>query len=207
MSTDKKAVTQTEEPFLSRWARVKQSNNAPETAVAASPLAGITPMPNSSIDAPLEAKMPEDARPEPTLPDETAPVSLPALDSLTPQSDFSPFMAKDVDPRLRNLAMKKLFTDPHYNVMDRMDIYIDDYSTHAPLPLDVVRQMSISKAMRLFADEEDKEGAAKIAAATSTPPILTQAVADVQPTQVVVETPATLEPEACNGAITDQPPA
>ena len=197
MSTDKKPATQAAEPFLSRWARVKQSGAAPME----------TPMPNSSIGAPLEPKRPEDAHPEPTLPDETAPVPLPALDSLTPQSDYSPFMAKDVDPQLRNLAMKKLFTDPHYNIMDRMDIYIDDYSTHAPLPLDVVRQMSISKAMRLFADEEEKEDAAKIAAAAPTPAKVTQAVADVHPTQVVVETPATLEPEACNGTNIDQPPA
>ena len=205
MSADKKPATQTEEPFLSRWARVKQNGNATEAVVAASPLAGAASMPNSSIDAPLEPKMAEEAHPEPTLPDSVAP--LPPLDSLTPQSDFSPFMAKDVDPQLRNLAMKKLFTDPHYNVMDRMDIYIDDYSTHAPLPLDVIRQMSISKAMRLFADEEEKEDADKIAAATPPTPKLTQAVADVLPTQVVAEAPTTLEPEACNAANIDQRPA
>jgi hypothetical protein len=156
MTTEKKTVVPADEPFLSRWARVKQSSGAP------------VPGPNSSIGAPPGAEMPEDAHPEPTLPDEKAPAPLPPLDSLTPQSDYSPFMARDVDPQLRNLAMKKLFTDPHYNVMDRMDIYIDDYSTHAPLTEDIVRQMSISKAMRLFDDEDDAEKIEKSAAEAET---------------------------------------
>jgi hypothetical protein len=30
---------------------------------------------------------------------------------------------------VKNAAMKKLFADPHFNVMDRLDIYIDDYSS------------------------------------------------------------------------------
>ena len=140
------------EPFLSRWARVKR--DAESGAIPG------TNSSNTSIDAPLQPKMPEEARPERTLP-ETSPVELPSLDSLTPQSDYSPFMAKSVDPALRNQAMKKLFTDPHYNVMDRLDTYIDDYSTHPPLPLDVIRQMSISKTLRLFDDEEEEGGGAK----------------------------------------------
>ena len=60
--------------------------------------------------------------------------------------------------KLRNQAMKKLLTDPHYNVMDRLDIYIDDYSVHAPLPLEVIRQMNIAKTLGLFDDEEEREG-------------------------------------------------
>ena len=30
--------------------------------------------------------------------------------------------------------MKKLFADPHYNVMDGLDVYIDDYSKPDPIP-------------------------------------------------------------------------
>jgi hypothetical protein len=172
MSVEEKTGVPGDESFLSRWARVKQSGGAPVEATT----------PSSSTGAPLEPKMPEDARPEPTLPADAAPVPLPALDSLTPQSDYSPFMAPDVDPQLRNLAMKKLFTDPHYNVMDRMDIYIDDYSTHAPLTEDIIRQMSISKAMRLFDDEEQVEGAGKLvpadAAAREAPPPVAEAKVD-----------------------------
>ena len=151
-----------DETFLSRWARVKEFGPASESSIEQI-------VPGTSIGEPLEHKMPEEALPEPTLSD--APVVLPSLDSLTPQSDFSPFMARDVDPRLRNLAMKKLFTDPHYNVMDRLDTYIDDYSTHPPLPLDVIRQMSISKTLCLF--DDDEEAKVKVAADKSTTPIAT----------------------------------
>ena len=154
MTIEKKTDQPVDEPFLARWSRVKQSGDA--AALPANPETS-----NTSIGGPLEPKKAGQARPEATLP---VAAPLPSLDNMTPQSDFSPFMAKDVDPQLRNLAMKKLFTDPHYNVMDRLDIYIDDYSTHAPLPLDVIRRMSISKALRLFDDDEEEGDAAKVAA-------------------------------------------
>ena len=163
MTIEKKTDQPVDEPFLARWSRVKQSGDA--AALPANPESS-----NTSIGGPLEPKKAGEARPEPTLP---VAVPLPSLDNMTPQSDFSPFMAKDVDPQLRNLAMKKLFTDPHYNVMDRLDIYIDDYSTHAPLPLDVIRRMSISKALRLFDDDEEEGDAANVAAVV---PSLPQAV-------------------------------
>lgn len=45
-------------------------------------------------------------------------------------------MAQGVDDLLRRKALKTLFSDPHFNVMDRMDVYIDDYSIADPLPPD-----------------------------------------------------------------------
>lgn len=161
MTAGKKSDQPGDEAFLSRWARVKQSTQA---AQASEPSIEVDTK-NTSIGEPLEHKVSEQARPEPTLP-----VALPSVDDLTPQSDFSPFMAHDVDPQLRNLAMKKLFTDPHFNVMDRLDTYIDDYSTHPPLPLDVIRQMSISKTLRLFDDDEKEKG--KVLADESVVPVL-----------------------------------
>ena len=44
------------------------------------------------------------------------------------------FAARDVSPEVKNAAMKKLFTDPRYNVMDGLDVYIDDYSKPDPIP-------------------------------------------------------------------------
>lgn len=95
------------------------------------------------------------------------PVEPPPLDALTPQADFSPFMQKDIAPELRNQAMRKLFTDPHYNVMDGLDTYIDDYSKPDPLPAEVLRQLYQAKALFLF-DEEEKEGAAAGSSAPAT---------------------------------------
>ena len=83
--------------------------------------------------------------PAPTLED---------VQALTPQSDFKPFMARGVDPQVKNAAMKKLFADPHFNVMDRLDIYIDDYSQPDPLPESMLRQMTSAKFLNLFDDEK-----------------------------------------------------
>ena len=65
-------------------------------------------------------------------------------------------MARGVAPDVKNVAMKKLFSDPHFNVMDRMDIYIDDYSQPDPLPMAMLRQMTSAKTLNLFDDEPEK---------------------------------------------------
>ena len=162
-NTEKK----TDEPFLARWARVKrdqtQTASPPIPASAAERVA----VANASIDGHLQPKTAEEARAEPGLANSTEPAALPSLASLTPQSDFSPFMASNVDAQLRNQAMKKLFTDPHYNVMDRLDIYIDDYSIEIPLSIDVIRQMNISKTLGLF-DDEEKSAEAPVGTAAET---------------------------------------
>jgi hypothetical protein len=90
---------------------------------------------------------------------------MPTLDDvkgLTRQSDFSAFMARGVDPEVKNAAMKKLFTDPHYNVMDRLDIYIDDYSKPDPLPLSMLRQMASAKFLNLFEEDPKKQAGAPL---------------------------------------------
>jgi hypothetical protein len=43
-------------------------------------------------------------------------------------------MSADVDESLRRKALKSLFQDPRFNVMDGLDVYIDDYSKPDPLP-------------------------------------------------------------------------
>jgi len=70
-----------------------------------------------------------------------ADVALPPIESLTPQSDFTPFMRPDVDPALKRAALRKLFTDPHFNVMDGLDVYIDDYSKPDPIAPEILRTL------------------------------------------------------------------
>lgn len=82
-------------------------------------------------------------------------LSLDDVEQLTNESDFKPFMARDVGPEVRNAAMKKLFADPHYNVMDGLDIYIDDYSKSDPIPESMLRQMVGTKLLKIFDDEEE----------------------------------------------------
>jgi hypothetical protein len=94
-----------------------------------------------------------------------APVPAPAptladAHALTPDSDFTRFVRPDVAPEVKNAAMKKLFSDPHFNVMDRLDVYIDDYNKPDPLPPDMLRKLASAKFLGFFADEpasdEDK---------------------------------------------------
>lgn len=86
------------------------------------------------------------------------PPQLPTLtdvEQLTPDSDFSTFMTQGVSPEVRNAAMKKLFTDPHYNVMDGLDIYIGDYNTPDPLPAGMLAKMVGAQFLGLVKAPED----------------------------------------------------
>ena len=92
--------------------------------------------------------------------------SLEDVKSLTPQSDFQPFMQRGVGAEVRNAAMKKLFADPHFNVMDGLDIYIDDYTQPDPLPAGMLRKMASAQFMKLVPEEapprhpQDPDGSA-----------------------------------------------
>jgi hypothetical protein len=74
-------------------------------------------------------------------------------------------MAEGVAPEVKNAALKKLFTDPHFNVMDGLDTYIDDYGQPDPLPPGMLRRMAQSQLLGLF-DDEDEIGSAAAGAAS-----------------------------------------
>jgi hypothetical protein len=80
--------------------------------------------------------------------------------ALNADSSFAPFVSRDVAPEVRNAAMKKLFTDPHYNVMDRLDIYIEDYSMADPMPVGMLQKMASAKFLNLF--DEDPPASAQV---------------------------------------------
>ena len=144
--------------FLSRWSRRK--TDVREGRVLAEPTPPVafgTASSSSAADLPA-AHAPEgaakDGSPQAGVDQPPAP-SLADVQQLTPESDFTGFMARGVAPDVKNAAMKKLFSDPHFNVMDRMDIYIDDYTQPDPLPLAMLRQMVSAKTLNLFDDETD----------------------------------------------------
>jgi hypothetical protein len=64
----------------------------------------------------------------------SANVDLPAIESLTIDSDFAPFFKPQVDESIKRAALKQLFRDPRFNVMDGLDTYIDDYTQPDPIP-------------------------------------------------------------------------
>jgi hypothetical protein len=87
-----------------------------------------------------------------------APPTLADVAELTPASDYTRFVARDVDPSVKNAALKKLFADPQFNVMDGLDTYIDDYGKPDPLPEGMLRKMAQAKFLGLFTDEDDDAG-------------------------------------------------
>jgi hypothetical protein len=150
--------------FLGRWSQRKQAVREgkpltdPPPAAAPAPVAVATTGP-TALAPHNTAPERQTQRAEQAAAD--APPAAPALSlddvkALTAESDYAPFVSRSVAPDVRNAAMKKLFTDPHYNVMDRLDIYIDDYSLPDPLPASMLRQMASAKFLKLF-DEEDKD--------------------------------------------------
>ena len=66
---------------------------------------------------------------------------LPPIESLSFDSDFTAFLKPGVDPVVKRAALKKLFRDPRFNVMDGLDTYIDDYTKADPIPKDMLADL------------------------------------------------------------------
>jgi hypothetical protein len=144
--------------FLGRWSR-RKSGLEPEGLDPASPEVkpGTAPTPAPQDKKTLEstsAPAEEETLP-PTLEDAES------IDRFAP--DFSAFMKPNVDPAVQQAAMKKLFSDPHFNIMDRLDIYIDDYSIPDPIPMEMLKRMVQSESLGLFRKFEDGPGAKVLA--------------------------------------------
>ena len=113
------------EQFLSRWSRLKEEAKQPPQ------------------DAPEKAADPKAPAPE-----------LPPLDKLTFDSDYRDFFHPKVDEGLRRAALKKLFSDPRFNVMDGLDVYIDDYSKNDPIPAEMLAQLKSAQRILGWAKED-----------------------------------------------------
>ena len=141
--------------FLGRWSKRKelarQGKDVPAEAekVAVAPAPPPQPSPGgggSELPA-VQAELTSE------------PVQLPTLEdtqSLTPESDFTRFVQPGVSPEVKNAAMKKLFSDPHFNVMDGLDVYIDDYSKPDPIPPEMLKQLASASFLRLFEENEEE---------------------------------------------------
>lgn len=99
--------------FFSRWSKSKPA--------AGNPGERTIPPPSAELNPP---GVPAESAPPPTLED---------VGKLTHESDFSRFVGRDVDDAVKRSALKKLFSNPQFNVMDGLDIYIDDYTKFTPL--------------------------------------------------------------------------
>lgn len=116
-----------EENFFKRWSRLKRALPAePAKAVSTAATAG-----SATPSAPL-----------------------PAVEGLELSSDFLPFMKGEVEEGLRRAALQKLFAAEHFNVMDGLDVYIDDYNKFEPIGEEMLRQLMQAPGL-LNADVEE----------------------------------------------------
>jgi hypothetical protein len=121
------------EGFLSRWAKRKEAVRRGEEVA---PEATREPAPAPS------------SPPSPHRGEGEEPPRIPTLEDthdLTPASDFTRFVRPEVPSEVKNAALKKLFADPHFNTMDGLDVYIDDYNKPDPLPPEMLRQLASAK--------------------------------------------------------------
>ena len=83
---------------------------------------------------------------------------LPPVDQLSFESDFTAFMqSKVVEEGVKRAALKKLFADPRFNVMDGLDTYIDDYSIEDPISPELLEQLQHAKRTLFGAEPEKPE--------------------------------------------------
>lgn len=130
-------MSQEPERFLSRWSRrkleAKQEADAvrvvapqPVPAIAAAPPAAATATADGASAAAPSA------------------VELPPIESLDGlKSDYAAFFQQPAEDSLRRAALRKLFGDPHFNVMDGLDVYVEDYTQFEPIP-EPLRQRLVS---------------------------------------------------------------
>jgi hypothetical protein len=118
------------EAFLSRWSRKKKE---------------LQPPPRPAAEKTMDPKAP--------APD------LPPVEKLTIESDYRAFFHPKVGEDVRRAALKKLFSDPHFNVMDGLDVYIDDYSKTEAIPPAMLAGLRQVQKILAWAKEDEEQRA------------------------------------------------
>ncbi len=123
------------ESLLARWSRRKLEVD--RDAADSMPAQEQERAPADNATAPSDA-------PQKPLTD----ADMPDLATLTEESDFSAFMSSGVSDELRNLALRKLFRAPVFNIRDKLDDYDEDYTSFEELGGIVTSDMKHQVEMR-----------------------------------------------------------
>ena len=116
------------EAFLSRWSRLKREAPAKEKA--------------------LEEKKEVEAQPAPALP---------PVETLTPESDFAGFMHPKVKEELRRVALKKLFSDPHFSTPDPFEPFSGDWTVAEPIANELLAKLNQTRSVLLSQEEREEQ--------------------------------------------------
>jgi hypothetical protein len=129
MARDKRLVddppARSEESFLSRWLRRKlrprsgaaaeqSSRHRLEAARESADSQSLTQTYRGAVAAETDA-------------------DTPPIEDLDRDSDYSAFMSPKVSPELRRQALRKLFHQPEFNVRNRLDCHVGDFTRFEPL--------------------------------------------------------------------------
>ncbi len=150
------------ESRLSRWSRRKRQT-AEETQKED---LALNLEQQSQVENELETLTSEDQQNEaqqPVLSD----TDMEPVEGMTEESDFSKFMSPGVSDELRNLALRKLFHAPIFNIRDGLDEYDGDYTWFEKLGDIVTADMR--HQMELEANKKLEQEAREIAEAEATP--------------------------------------
>jgi Protein of unknown function (DUF3306) len=185
--------------FLGRWSKRKAGREAEKDVQLEKKVEASKEAAEKSSSA-IPTELPSKEVPPPATLEDVA-----KIDRLDP--DFSAFMKPDVDPTVQQAALKKMFTDPHFNIMDGLDIYIDDYSKPDPLPPGMLERMVQSDMLNLFrkkTEEPASQGGAQDDAKNDA--LAVQEKSDLTSTQSIgaITKPAPLD-EVPNDVLDDAP--
>ena len=175
------------ESVLTRWSRRKQEATLPTAVVeeVVSQDSGVTPAATAQAEAVPES--------EPVLTD----ADMPDIETLTEDSDFSGFMSAGVSDELRNLALRKLFQAPVFNIRDGLDEYDGDYTYFEKLgdivTCDMKHQIEMQEQKLREALEQESESEAEQDVDADLEEI--EDVEDETEAEELIETVAESEPE------------
>lgn len=182
--------------FLSRWSRRKVASRAgPDRPTAdAIPAKSGTQSPAAGPQSPAQhgTHLPVPAE------DLKTPAALPPVESLTLESDFTPFMRSGVDPLMRQQALRTLFRDPRFNIQDGLDVYIADFSQPDPIPPEWLGKLNQMARLGDYQPPEEEGDAARDPAADAE-------VADI-PLEDQAIAPVAAAPESDTSDAGSQPP-
>jgi hypothetical protein len=158
-----------QENRLSRWSRRKLQTSEESQKEDLALEIDDKGLPQNEMPEALSEDQPEAASQKPVLVD----ADMEPVETLTENSDFSKFMSPGVSDELRNLALRKMFQAPVFNIRDGLDEYDEDYTSFEKLgdiiTSDMRHQMEMEAREKLereakalsesepVADEEDKE--------------------------------------------------
>jgi len=160
-----------QESRLSRWSRRKQQTNQ-QTLEEDLAL-------QLAEQDPVEADLPatvvgQDVQETDASESELTDADMPAIESLSENSNFSQFMSSGVTDELRNLALRKMFKAPFFNIRDGLDEYDEDFTTFEKLgdivTCDMRHQIEVEAKKKLEAEaKEIAESGAEEESAKATP--------------------------------------